>query len=147
MRIRKALFAVERSIFRIVLRGSNREMRMTRRRKRLQKSVRQERQLLQTMMNNLPGGIFLKDREGRFLAANRVTAELMQVPEPTVLATSATRLTQDENSGMSEAPVDRVGRAWRAKPVQFQGRDQPYRTHAEGGQGERRKARLSAVAS
>ena len=37
------------------------------------------------MIDNLPDGIFLKDRESRFLVANRVTAELMQVPEPTVL--------------------------------------------------------------
>ena len=34
---------------------------------RRQKSVSQEWQLLQTLIDNLPNGIFLKDREGRFL--------------------------------------------------------------------------------
>jgi len=37
------------------------------------------------LIDNLPNGIFLKDREYRFLVANQITAELMQVPEPTAL--------------------------------------------------------------
>ena len=44
-----------------------------------------ELQILRTMIDSFPDGIFLKDRESRFLFANQVIADLMQVPEPAAL--------------------------------------------------------------
>ena len=52
---------------------------------RLQNSLEQERVTLRTLIDNLPDGIFLKDRESRFIFANQVIAELMGAPDPTAL--------------------------------------------------------------
>jgi PAS domain S-box-containing protein len=53
--------------------------------KRLQDGPEQERRPLRTLIDNFPDGIFLKDRESRFIFANQVIAELMGAPDPTVL--------------------------------------------------------------
>ncbi len=52
---------------------------------RLQNSLQQERATLRTLTDNLPDGIFLKDREGRFIYANQFIAELMGAPDPSAL--------------------------------------------------------------
>src|SRR5208283_1558224 len=44
-----------------------------------------ERATLRTLIDNMPDGIFLKDRECRFIFANQFTAELMGAPGPAVL--------------------------------------------------------------
>jgi PAS domain S-box-containing protein len=46
----------------------------------------QEMQTLRTLIDNLPDGIFLKDRESRFIFANQIIAELMGAADPSVLA-------------------------------------------------------------
>ena len=45
----------------------------------------QERVMLRTLIDNLPDGIFLKDKESRFIFANKIIAELMGAPDPAVL--------------------------------------------------------------
>ncbi|MGA2615142.1 MAG: PAS domain S-box protein [Spirochaetia bacterium] len=50
--------------------------------KRLEKELRQERSLLRAVINNHPDAIFLKDRESRFVLANKAVAEIMQAGEP-----------------------------------------------------------------
>jgi PAS domain S-box-containing protein len=52
-------------------------------RSRLQ--YQQETGTLRTLIDSLPGGIFVKDREGRFIFANRFVAELMGVPDPSAI--------------------------------------------------------------
>jgi two-component system, cell cycle sensor histidine kinase and response regulator CckA len=52
---------------------------------RLQKSLEQESVMLRTLIDNLPDGIFLKDKESRFIFANQVIAELMGAPDPSAL--------------------------------------------------------------
>ena len=42
---------------------------------RLQQSLQRERNLLRTLINNLPDHIYLRDREDRFILANRAVAE------------------------------------------------------------------------
>lgn len=42
-------------------------------------------QTLRTLIDNLPDGIFLKDRESRFIFANQIIAELMGASDPSVL--------------------------------------------------------------
>ena len=42
--------------------------------RRLQNSPEQEKLMLRTLIDNLPDGIFLKDRESRFIFANQVIA-------------------------------------------------------------------------
>ena len=58
---------------------------MRKRIQRLQNSLEQERVMLRTLIDNLPDGIFLKDRESRFIFANQVIAELMGAPDPSAL--------------------------------------------------------------
>ena len=45
----------------------------------------QETGTLRTLIDSLPDGIFVKDREGRFIFANRFVAELMGVPDPSAI--------------------------------------------------------------
>ena len=45
----------------------------------LQAALREERQLLQTLIDQLPDLIFVKNRDSRFLIANRATARVMGV--------------------------------------------------------------------
>ena len=45
-----------------------------------QDSLDQEMMILQTLVENLPDGIFLKDKESRFIFANQVIADLMGAP-------------------------------------------------------------------
>jgi two-component system, sensor histidine kinase and response regulator len=52
------------------------------RRKRLERSLDDERRLMRTLIDSLPDGIFMKDRQGRFLLANRVLAEVMGIRSP-----------------------------------------------------------------
>jgi PAS domain S-box-containing protein len=52
---------------------------------RLKKSLEQERVTLRTLIDNLPDGIFMKDRESRFTFANRVIAEMMGASDPLAL--------------------------------------------------------------
>jgi len=52
---------------------------------RLKKSLEQERVMLRTLIDNLPDGIFMKDRESRFTFANQVIAELMGASDPLAL--------------------------------------------------------------
>jgi PAS domain S-box-containing protein len=44
-----------------------------------------ERELLHSLMNNVPDGIFFKDREGRFIRANRALAQLVGYDDPSQL--------------------------------------------------------------
>ncbi|MGA2612134.1 MAG: PAS domain S-box protein [Spirochaetia bacterium] len=52
---------------------------------RLQQSLQQERNRLLTLINNLPDHIYLRDREDRFILANRAVAEFMGAGDPSVL--------------------------------------------------------------
>ena len=58
---------------------------MKKRIERLQNSLEQEKATLRTLVDNLPDGIFLKDRESRFIFANQVIAELMGAAGPAEL--------------------------------------------------------------
>ena len=58
---------------------------MEKRTERLKKSLEQERVTLRTLIDNLPDGIFMKDRESRFTFANRVIAEMMGASDPLAL--------------------------------------------------------------
>jgi PAS domain S-box-containing protein len=51
----------------------------------LQNTLEQERATLRVLIDNLPDGVFLKDRESRFLFVNQFIAELMGVPDPATL--------------------------------------------------------------
>ena len=51
-------------------------------RRDLQRKIEEERSVLREVITNVPDGIFLKDREGRFIVANRAIAELMQAGAP-----------------------------------------------------------------
>jgi PAS domain S-box-containing protein len=51
-------------------------------RKRAEETLIQERNLLRTLIDNLPDYIFVKDRERRFLIANTATAQLMGRERP-----------------------------------------------------------------
>ena len=51
-----------------------------------QKILEQERVMLRALIDNLPDGVFLKDRESRFIFANQVIAGLMGAPDPSVLS-------------------------------------------------------------
>ena len=52
---------------------------------RLQGGLEQERLTLRMLIDNLPDGLFLKDRESRFTFANQFIAELMGAPDPSLL--------------------------------------------------------------
>src|SRR5271157_503847 len=52
---------------------------------RLQSSLEGEGGMLRTLIENLPDGIFMKDRESRFIFANHAIAELMGAPDPSAL--------------------------------------------------------------
>ena len=52
---------------------------------RLQQSLQRERNLLLTLINNLPDHIYLRDRENRFVLANRAVAEWMGAGDPALL--------------------------------------------------------------
>ena len=54
-------------------------------RRKLERRIEEERSLLREVITNVPDGIFLKDREGRFIVANRAIAELMQEHDPEML--------------------------------------------------------------
>jgi two-component system, cell cycle sensor histidine kinase and response regulator CckA len=41
--------------------------------------------MLRTLIDNLPDGVFLKDRESRFIFANQAIADLMGAPDPSAL--------------------------------------------------------------
>ena len=51
-------------------------------RRKLERRIEEERSLLREVITNVPDGIFLKDREGRFIVANKAIAELMQERDP-----------------------------------------------------------------
>ena len=59
---------------------------MKKRIERSQKSLEQSERTLRTLIDNLPDGIFLKDRESRFVFANQVLAEQTGAPDRAVLA-------------------------------------------------------------
>lgn len=52
---------------------------------RLQTSLEQDPSMLRTLVDNLPDGIFLKDRESRFIFGNQAVADLMGIPDPSAL--------------------------------------------------------------
>ena len=54
-------------------------------RKRAEVSLEQDHNLLRVLIDNLPDCIYVKDAQGRFLAANLATARLMDVADPNVL--------------------------------------------------------------
>jgi PAS domain S-box-containing protein len=54
-------------------------------RKRLQLSTEGERALLREVIDDLPDAIFVKDKDGRFILANKAAAEIMQVDGPEAL--------------------------------------------------------------
>ncbi len=58
---------------------------MKKRKQRLQASPEKNSNILRTLIDNLPDGIFLKDRESRFIFANQVLADLMGAPDPSAL--------------------------------------------------------------
>jgi PAS domain S-box-containing protein len=51
-------------------------------RKQAEEALRAERELLRTMIDNIPDYIYVKDVEGRFLVANRGLAKLVGAKEP-----------------------------------------------------------------
>jgi PAS domain S-box-containing protein len=51
-------------------------------RKRAQEALARDRNLLRTIIDDLPDCIFVKDRKGRFLVANVATARIMDVATP-----------------------------------------------------------------
>jgi PAS domain S-box-containing protein len=51
-------------------------------RKRAEDALKQERSLLRTLIDNLPDCVYVKDVEGRFIAANLATARIMGVSTP-----------------------------------------------------------------
>ena len=101
-------------------------------RKRAQEALARDRNLLRTIIDDLPDCIYVKDRQGRFLVANLATARIMGVATP------------DDLLGKSDAdfyPPElaarvsrRRGEAARFRPtVDQQGRAPPgYRRHAAG---------------
>ena len=48
---------------------------MKKRTRRLHNSPEQQKLILRALIDNLPDGIFLKDRDSRFIFANQVIAE------------------------------------------------------------------------
>ena len=52
----------------------------------LQQSLQRERNLLRTLINNLPDHIYLRDRDNRFILANRAVAAFMGAADPELLA-------------------------------------------------------------
>ncbi len=50
--------------------------------KQAEEALAQERQLLRTLIDNIPDHIYVKDREGRFLVANLATARVMGAKSP-----------------------------------------------------------------
>jgi len=54
-------------------------------RQRAEEALQQERDLLRTLIDQLPDYIYVKDTQGRFLAANLAVARLMQAPAPEAL--------------------------------------------------------------
>ena len=51
-------------------------------RKSLERRIDEERTLLRGVIDNLPDAIFAKDRDGRFILANKAVAEIVQAGEP-----------------------------------------------------------------
>ena len=51
-------------------------------RKRAEDALAQDRNLLRTLIDNLPDCIYVKDTQGRFIAANLATARLMGAADP-----------------------------------------------------------------
>jgi PAS domain S-box-containing protein len=51
-------------------------------RKRAHDAIEHERNLLRTLMDSLPDYIYIKDAQGRFLAANMATAQIMHAATP-----------------------------------------------------------------
>jgi PAS domain S-box-containing protein len=51
-------------------------------RKRLERRLQEERILLRTLIDTLPDAVSLKDRNGRYILANRALADLMGVSDP-----------------------------------------------------------------
>ena len=51
-------------------------------RKRAEESLQQERNLLRTLIDNLPDFVYVKDAQGRFVAANRAAARIMGAATP-----------------------------------------------------------------
>ena len=58
---------------------------MKKRIQRPQPSAAWDEGILGTLIENLPDGVFLKDRESRFIFANEAIAELMGAPDPSAL--------------------------------------------------------------
>ncbi len=54
-------------------------------RRHTRKDQERESSILRTLIYNLPDGIFLKDRNSRFIFANKTIAEMMQAPDPKAL--------------------------------------------------------------
>ncbi|HUI71851.1 MAG TPA: PAS domain S-box protein [Spirochaetia bacterium] len=52
---------------------------------KLQQSLQRERNLLLTLINNLPDHIYLRDRQNRFILANKAVAEFMGAGDPEAL--------------------------------------------------------------
>lgn len=57
-------------------------------RKRLEAEARQHKDLLDTVLNNVDAHIFMKDSEATYLYANKVTAELLGVPQQELIGKS-----------------------------------------------------------
>jgi hypothetical protein len=83
--------------------------------KRLKEDLEQERNLLLTLINSLPDLVCVKDRESRFILANRAMAEFMGAGEPSGLigktdrdfyaAEDADRFLEDERQIIHEGRV------------------------------------------
>ena len=54
-------------------------------RKRAEEAIQEERNLLRTLIDNLPDSIYVKDAQGRFVAANLAAARLMGAATPSDL--------------------------------------------------------------
>jgi len=54
-------------------------------RKQMEESLEKERELLNTVINNLPDKVYAKDTEGRFIICNKAVASRMDEPDPAAL--------------------------------------------------------------
>jgi PAS domain S-box-containing protein len=83
--------------------------------KRLKENLEQQRTLLLTLINSLPDFVYVKDRESRFILANRAMAEFMGAGDPSGLigktdhdfyaAEDADRFLEDERQIIDEGRV------------------------------------------
>ncbi len=73
---------------------------------RVEAELESERQLLRTLVDQLPDLIYVKDAQGKFLVANRATAECLSAPSPEALAGKHSSLFQAGGFGPGAQAAD-----------------------------------------